>query len=443
MSFPHLPAPASSPSNNPLPGRHRGLTVVIIVMMLVIVIVDLLIPLGVATGISYVVPTLLALWLPQRRAVVVIAAIATILIGVGWGLSEPGASPWIIVTNRILVIVAVWIVAVLGLERRRLEAELAVSEGLSRAILSSTAEGILLVDETGAIRTANESVERIFGYEQADLIGRFLGTLFFPGPEGGASLDFEAVRAELADVHDTVIIRKDNSTMNVETLIVPVEVGSAVWYTVTARDVSRRRMLERDVLRTQEEERRELGYGLHENLGQALTGLQLMTRSLARRLEAKDLPEAKVASELAERLSETDALALDLFSGLAPIDARGGFAAAIRQAVSDAAGEAGVEYVVSEHHEAPQQHSHNLDALYRIGLDLTREALHHARPSHLAIDIGVPDRPLTLTLRSVRINDDAAWGDVLERIKYRAKTVDGRLRVENPSTHDLRLSLEI
>ena len=424
-------------------GKQGPVRLLILALLAAIFLFDLFIPLGVATGVPYIAPVLLAHWLPNRRAIVFVACIATVLLGAGYLLSPPGTSPWIVLSNRILSVAAIWIVAVMGFQRKRLDDRLATSERVSRAILSSTAEGILLVDDKGVIRRANESATRIFGYEQEDLVGRPLGSLVVTGPGSETSEDFSRVRAELAEIHDTTIICQNDSRLSVETQIVPVEVDASTWYTVTARDASRRRLLDRDVLHTLERERREIGYGLHENLGQALTGLQLISKTLADRLKARELPEAEIALELAERLSETDALALDLFSGLAPIDARGGFAAAIRQAVSEAAQQAGVKYTVTEHHASHEQKSHQLDALYRIGIELTQTALEHGRPERVKVDIGVPGHPLALTLTGVYIDDEKGWTQAMERLKYRAKTVGGRLRQERLMSNELRLVIEI
>ncbi len=82
---------------------------------------DLSLPLGVAGGVPYVALVLVGLWAPWRRYVLVLAAVATVLTLVGYAFSPPGGVPWIVLTNRLLVLFAIWVVAALAFERKGAE----------------------------------------------------------------------------------------------------------------------------------------------------------------------------------------------------------------------------------------------------------------------------------------------------------------------------------
>ncbi|MBT3396188.1 MAG: HAMP domain-containing histidine kinase [Alphaproteobacteria bacterium] len=75
--------------------------------------VDLSLPLGVAGGVPYVALVMVGWWFPQKRAVLVLAAIATGLIVAGYLLSPPGGVAWVVVMNRMLAGFAVWAAATL------------------------------------------------------------------------------------------------------------------------------------------------------------------------------------------------------------------------------------------------------------------------------------------------------------------------------------------
>ena len=63
------------------------------------------------------------------------------------------------------------------IQRKRAEQALAESEALYRAISETAADGIVVIDEQSRIYTANEAVERIFGYSVESLIGESLKKL--------------------------------------------------------------------------------------------------------------------------------------------------------------------------------------------------------------------------------------------------------------------------
>ncbi|MCK5445888.1 MAG: hypothetical protein KAI73_09710, partial [Rhodospirillaceae bacterium] len=74
---------------------------------------DLMIPLGVAGGVPYVVTVLLGWWLPGKRAILFLAFITSMLTVVGYFLSPEGGIEWMVITNRGLAIFAIWVTALL------------------------------------------------------------------------------------------------------------------------------------------------------------------------------------------------------------------------------------------------------------------------------------------------------------------------------------------
>ncbi len=71
-------------------------------------------PLGVAAGVAYVVVVLIALWLPKWQHTLAVAIGVSILTIVGFLLSEPAGIPWMVVTNRMLALSAIWLIAIGG-----------------------------------------------------------------------------------------------------------------------------------------------------------------------------------------------------------------------------------------------------------------------------------------------------------------------------------------
>ncbi len=87
-------------------------------------------------------------------------------------------------------------------------------------------------------------------------------------------------------------------------------------FTGIARDISDRRRLENEILQISEEERQKIGRDLHDGLGQMLTGIGLVAKNVAKRLNKEEHPAAEDLEEIAKMLKEADEQARNLSHGL-------------------------------------------------------------------------------------------------------------------------------
>ncbi len=90
-------------------------------------------------------------------------------------------------------------------------------------LLSAVSEGVIIVDEHQKIVEANESVERIFGYERKELLKKPLNILIPPKYHAGHGAHFKSFinqneKSQMGQGRDFFGIRKDGQ-------IFPVEIG--------------------------------------------------------------------------------------------------------------------------------------------------------------------------------------------------------------------------
>ena len=81
----------------------------------VVFVVDIAsLPLGVAAGVAYVPAVIVALLFPKWQQTFVVAAATSILTILGYIFSEPAGIPWMVLTNRLLALMVIWLTAIGG-----------------------------------------------------------------------------------------------------------------------------------------------------------------------------------------------------------------------------------------------------------------------------------------------------------------------------------------
>jgi hypothetical protein len=84
-------------------------------------IVDLTLPLGVAGAVPYIIIVLAAVWSFKKEWIVITSIICSLLTLIGFLYSPPGSELWKAVTNRALVLFTILIIAIVGLQRKKME----------------------------------------------------------------------------------------------------------------------------------------------------------------------------------------------------------------------------------------------------------------------------------------------------------------------------------
>ncbi|MGH7796441.1 MAG: PAS domain S-box protein [Candidatus Binatia bacterium] len=131
------------------------------------------------------------------------------------------------------------------------EAEQAVAEAAVRlkAIVQTAVDGIITIDQHGAVESLNPAAEKIFGYAAAEVIGREIGLLM---PELSAHFGAGALASYLRNIDRETIgsgqetrgRRKNGSEFPVEFGVSETVLGEARFYTGLVRDATARKQAE-------------------------------------------------------------------------------------------------------------------------------------------------------------------------------------------------------
>ena len=190
------------------------------------------------------------------------------------------------------------------------------------AIVESSFDAIVGEDLNGRITSWNRAAERIFGHSAAEMVGRFFAALL----PAARRKEYRKVRGrlmigDLVEPFEMAILRKGGRRLQISVTVSPVKNadGSLVGTSTIARDVSRRRLLEAEIVNISEREQRRIARDLHEGLGQQLAGISCLSNVLKGKLAGHDGEESAIAAKISSLLNATVAQSRDLAQGLQPV----------------------------------------------------------------------------------------------------------------------------
>jgi PAS domain S-box-containing protein len=317
--------------------------------------------------------------------------------------------------------------------RRDSERRLRRSEELLRATTTNTADTLFLLDTAMRVRFVNKSVN---GLSSEQIIGREIDTLLPDAARAGVlrklgnlletgeaiTFEFESFQAGRAQYFENraVLVRDD---------------GVATGISISMRDITERKGLEQEILDVSGRERQSIGRDLHDGLGQELTGVALMLRGLASRIQERCPDVVENVNEIVGHLNQSIETARSLARGLLPVRTEtGGLTAALRALAARSRDVYGLEVTfssaVSPEFDLSETHASHL---YRITQEALTNAARHGRAT--LVDISLFARAEGFCLRItdngvglVRTTPSAS-GMGLKIMKYRADMIGAKFDI--------------
>ncbi len=208
------------------------------------------------------------------------------------------------------------------------------SEVRYKTIFENTGTATVLIEDDMTISMVNSELERISGIKKS----RVEGKMKFP------ELIAEADRAKVMNNHR---LRRQTGTQaprnypcrvivandEVRECILTVALIQGTRQSVASiTDISKQKHLEREISRISEEERRQMGQVLHDDLGSHLAGVEAMSALLAGRLEKQGHADADLAREITGLVNQAIQKTRAMIQGLVPVNlANTGFMTAVER----------------------------------------------------------------------------------------------------------------
>ena len=314
-----------------------------------------------------------------------------------------------------------------SIARKQAVAALQASEMRTRAIVESALDAVVTMDERGIITGWNSQAASMFGYQEQEISGRLLSDTILPPRFREAHST--GLQRFLSSGHGPILNRrvevsalhKDGREFPIELSVTALTIEGHKVFSAFLRDISERKQAERalkeayeqlrDLTRrlteAEEVERKRLARELHDEFGQALTGLKFDVAWLTKEL-SRTTKGAGAAGMKSKAMGMSQAI-----DGL--IQSVRATAASLRPGVLDDLGlVAALEWLATSFHERtgvpcelaidPSLRDTSVEValattIFRGAQELLTNVMRHAHASEVEMRLTVQEDHLILTVR--------------------------------------------
>ncbi len=322
------------------------------------------------------------------------------------------------------------------------------------AAIRSSSEGILItttvLEENGPkVVFANDGMARLTGYSTEELVHKPLHS--FQGPNTNTDVINEMTQAlEKGEPFATEVVhyKKNNTPYLVRWNIAPVKdnEGKITHYVSVQREITEQRRLERELVEISEREQQRIGRDLHDGLGQKLTGLAFMAKSLERRLKSHDRDAAEQAMTIAQLVNDAKSDARNLSKGLVTVDLKGnGIILAIEELAARVEQFAEVECRVESHLTIPILDETAAMHIYRICQEALNNAIKHSEATLVLIELKQEEDQLIVSVEDngKGLTEAESKGMGLRIMAFRAQMINASLSIRERQGGGTRVSCSI
>jgi PAS domain S-box-containing protein len=326
-------------------------------------------------------------------------------------------------------------------------AEMALEE--QRVLLSTLIENlpdvVYAIDRDERLTIANRALLELVKQPRSGVLGRRLGEFIELADtnEEGESIDAQLLRTGRSQTdRERAVVGKNGSLRWWLTSKIPLReqaTGTVAGLVCTSRDVSSRKELEQEILEISNREQRRLGSDLHDGLGQELTGLSLLLKSLEVQMTRESPSYLPQLSKITELLAHTIQSTRSLARGLAPVNLeRGGLPEALRHLAARCTDMYSLNCRFDDRTlRLPELDEGSATHLYRIAQEATTNAARYARCKSVQIELRSTPRKLHLSITDdgIGLSRGLAHGKPglgLKIMEYRAHMMGGTVAFEEP-----------
>src|SRR6266702_905401 len=210
------------------------------------------------------------------------------------------------------------------------------------------------------------------------------------GSEIGQFIKRRSAEDALRRAHDELETRVRQRTADLQTANAKLQTAMA-----------ERKRLENELLEITEKERRRIALDLHDDLGQQLSGIALMTKGLELRLAKRQADEAQEAAKIHGLIHTAMSHASGLARDLATLDwKKNDLPAALNDLAAHAEALFKISCAFKAEGKIPSLEPSMMNQLYKIAQEAVTNAIKHGKAKHVGIDLANGADRIVLTIQN-------------------------------------------
>jgi signal transduction histidine kinase len=286
---------------------------------------------------------------------------------------------------------------------------------------------LILVDGRNTIRSVSSREPVVLGFNSASLVGMSLMD-HFSTAACEAILSAPANSGDL--IHNCVFHCVDGSRCDTELMKLSAPDNYTLYgiYDVTPPEPNE------EISEVVERERRRIGQDLHDSIGQLLTGISLLSRSLANRLGVRGNSDYRDAAQISELADDASNQIRQISRGLMPSEiVQHGLFVSLEELARITTDSCGIDCAARIDGDIEFSDGATESHLYRIAQEAVNNAVRHADAHCIEIIMSQENGIQQLVIR-----DDGTWKDPVESLagiglktmEYRASVIGGKLEID-------------
>ncbi len=330
------------------------------------------------------------------------------------------------------------------------------NQQLLQAIIDNTSSIIYVKDIYGRFTLINKTFEKTYGLSAADVVGKTV----FDFNQDQYAMEYARNDADvlehrkLIEMEEEAIV--DGQLHNYYSIKFPLinrngdvyaiaGVSTDITDIILKQKIQQQKEIVEQTLRTQENERKEIGQELHDNISQLLASAKMMLDTALRNVEAKDERLVKARNDVFTAINETRKLSHSLVS---PLLDKQQITTAIEDLTRDLSIGARMEVKLRF---AGKKLLNSLDeklkiSLYRIVQEQTHNILKYAQAKKVDIDLRMNSNLVSLVIADDGIGfntEEKARGIGLQNIHNRVQYYSGKMRIDSAPGKGCTMTVEI
>jgi PAS domain S-box-containing protein len=319
---------------------------------------------------------------------------------------------------------------------KRIEEKLTRSEQFYRTLFENSGTATIVIEKDTTISMMNNDFSNFTGYTRDEILNHSW-TMYVAEDDVERLLFYHRTRREdpvaAPRNYEFKIRNKDGNHLHVYMTIAIIPGTSQSIASMV--DMTAIKKLEKEVLDISERERQKIGYELHDDLGQHLIGIDVMTKVLQDRLLLISNENARYAGEINHLVKEAIDKTRRLARGLCPVHLTSlGLEASLEDLAASTTNIFNITCVFRCPRHIPVRDNTLATHLYYIAKESVHNAIEHGRSSKIIMELLNSSGTVSLSIldNGCGIRDTARAAGIGMRImQYRARMIGAMLRIES------------